>query len=462
MKNNWLEKGLNDKLGDYGSPIDLDEAWKALEAKRQPKKKRFLWAWLTTGLLFFINLGGYFIWENGTHESISQSSNALQIEKSSIINFPESANIIDNTKNNNNTISKINSYENLSNQSSTKNLTSFKNDFSNKISTKKSGVRNDLDLEPSTPNYFTKNNQDTFQKENKDFSLANTSSRISKSLIQSSSDLPLLSSVEILFLNSLSEYSIFNFSDKLKTETDKTILFKKPRPAFPSFLGLATGYGMRSKGKVTAAESTIDMISIDLFYGKYFTKNFYLKTGITFDQFTNKLQVNATNSDFQNLDNQLITVNEHQNGDIEYIYGPADVEIIEKSKFEVFNKYRFVSIPVIFGLEIFPSKRSSFQIEGGIATSIYGKHTGKLLANNNTEIFNNIENEELKKSGIFNGRYGLQWNYAPLKNRDWKFFIKYQGSFHLNKVNDTEALDVERFRSNQLFIGLKHHFYIKS
>jgi len=233
----------------------------------------------------------------------------------------------------------------------------------------------------------------------------------------------------------------------------------KSKAIFPKYISIASGYSPFSKGKILEEESSLDAISTNLLYHKYLSKKLYLSTGISFDQFTTRLETVNTQNYTESRDNQIIRTDEYQNGLVEETLGIGEVAISEKTTFEIYNRYKFVSVPLILGLELSPSGRSSFQIEGGMSASILSQFDGKVLATNSTEIFNDLNSLDLKKQGMLGGLFGLQWNYIPVKNKDWKLFLKYQGYFQLNKLSDSPDLNIDKFNAHQFFVGVKYELF---
>ena len=453
MKKNWLENGLNDKLGDYGSPIDLEEAWKALEQQRKPekKKRRFL-GWWFFGLIFFIGMGGYFLMEkNNALSSISDSDINANIpvafnNTNNNVNQKSSHDknlLVDNNVLNNKTLSEKTKHLHISKSDEIENKKAIK--------TKPANVQHSI-THPQEQLIIqsTVSNQSRDVSINNEQRLSDNNFIVEPKTIASILQLPL---VNTLLLNSFESVSLLE-----KCEALQKVKIKKSKSFYPKYISIASGYSPFSKGKILEEETSLDAISANLLYHKYLSKNLYLSTGISFDQFTNRIET----IDIQNyteLDNHLIKTNEYLNGIVEETYGMVEVAVMEKTTFEVFNKYKFVSIPLILGLELSPSGKSSFQIEGGMSASILNQIDGKILATNSTEIFNDLNSLDLKKRGIVSGLFGMQWNYIPVKNKDWRLFLKYQGYFQLNKLSDAPDLNISQFNAHQFSMGIKYELF---
>ena len=458
MKENWLKDGLNDKLGDYGSPIDLEDAWKALEANRKPpKKKRKFLGWWFLGTILFISLGGYLF----NDEYLSSMNTSLQSEKIEKVNIQ---NITPNksSKNQNITFSK-------EQESYTSSIDKTIHLQSNKSIVKEERLESIHSKSPKSispnNNTFTQNKYSPKQNSNTNPILfsekeelirpSEYKNSLSKSIARKISKTSDLSKSEV-YLNLLPEQEK-EFDFEIQTDKNK-IIQKFPKLISPQFLGIESGYGFLSSGSIINEESNLDMVSVSLFYEKYFKQNFYLKTGLTFDQFTNQLTSSNVKSYTEPTENQIIVINYYQDGTIENIYGMSDVAVKEETNFNLFNKYRFISIPVIFGWQSPTFKRNSIQIEGGISTSIFGKYSGNIVTNDTNEILGKLSELDLKKAGILKATYALQWNYSLLKNQNWVIFTKVQGNQHLNNISTSENLNVEKFKSHQLLMGFKYQF----
>lgn len=470
MKKDWLEQGLNDKLGNYESSMDLEEAWMALEAKRQaPKRKRrFLIWWFLGGILVLsLSASGYFLWEKGTMNESMDTSDIFKIEQNIVENCIETP--ISNPTNKELHLSGQATEDKSLNPKGLRQDIAIAEFAPNKLKNGKTRPTNtessitatksiaNIQSKANKPNVMIKNTSNissSWKDENQELQATTRVSYQALSETERESEMiPKLPTLNNLLEIPNIDLEKLNFS-QLST-LDKEMRTKHKTTFVPQYVGVESGYGWRSKGKVLEDEKPLDVFSIHLFYQKYLNKKIYLKTGIQFSQFTNKLELDSTNTYTQVVDNQLILINEYADGTIDNVYGLAEIETIETINMKLFNQYKFLSVPIILGLELSPFKNSSFQVEAGFSTTIFSKFDGHFMGNNGLE---KLENLNLKKTGILNALYAAQWNIRPFKRANWKLFLKYQGSFQWNKLSEQPRLNMEKFNAQQLFVGLKYQF----
>lgn len=464
MKDNWLETGLNDKFENFGSPIDLDEAWRALEEKRKPsrKKRRFLIWW---GMGATLLICGYFFLDRHNDQLVTSPG----IKRNMIVEF--------NTKTESSTfetnVNSINTEEVLNNNSASTDINQLdilENDQFENIKIEKTktidGRQRSTEIGRSYPDNSV---MSSFEKpESKD---RESFGGKEKSAIEPLNDFGNIASIpsakfikeaELLFVNKLlhsilDEEPNLDLSNEPRYFDEVITYYAKPR--LPQLVGISSGYSFLSKGKTLQTERSLDAFSFNLFYQKNISKRLYLKSGIEWNRFVNKIELSTTKSYMENKDGQILVINIFQNGTEELLYGNADVEINETTNFELFNRYSFINIPLIFGMELFSTKRSSFQIESGLSVSIIGKYNGRFLAGNSSEVLTSLNSLELREIGLMNGLYAMQWNYAPFeRNENWEFFASYRGSFQLNNISNDKTLNVQKFRAQQIALGLQYQF----
>ncbi len=470
MKQDWLDNSLGDKLDGYDSPMDLENAWEALQAKRQApekkKKNRFFFIWILFGLVT-IGLGGsYFLLNNATDNPITKTSTEVKnakivLEKTN----PASSTLLQTEKTNSNNTTD-NTFTNKEEQS----LTTNKNYENLGLATKNKSYENQntsnqketSPIVASNIHFPKKGNNDLtpsirkvdftetdvlnlvlpFQneEENKEV-LDQTDARNEVEPITIS----LLPSLEVNYLASPQLIKMERLNASISAFDDKEIINPKSASSSPIHLGIVAGYGIRSKGKVLSTENPLDVISTNLFLEKrLFTDRLYLKTGINFDQFVNRIETTTEVDLTETLDNQLITVNHFQNGTTQEIFGTAKVQTIKKTSTKNFNRYRLISVPLILGFDMISSKRASIQLEGGVARSIFGFHSG-------TD-FDLIESD-FEKQGVWQGLYGLNLNYNL--GRNLNIFSSVKGNYHLNTIGKSDQLKMEKFRFYQIQLGLR-------
>ncbi|MFK7771695.1 MAG: hypothetical protein AB8F94_06135 [Saprospiraceae bacterium] len=468
MKQDWLDNNLDNKLGDYDSPMDFESAWESLQAKRQApkKKKKFFFFWIIFGLFLTGAGGSYFLLndktDNNYNNIITDTKNSLETESQPSGKISTTSPTLSNSKktNQNNVDTKINTKTKI-NQNATINKSDENQNYSN-LKEAKSGVEKNASFSN------TKNNNIITSDENLDFSKKSNSNLIfpkqnvtekaikNTVLIDSTTSQKVVEPIALLFLPSLEtrllklaqpqnlEKIDANFSEldySLFDESDKVLTKLKPK----NYLVISGGYGNRSQGKVMAAENSLDVMSVNALFEKRFSdRRIYLKTGINFDQFVNSIETKTEELYTQQLENQLITVNHFHNGTSQDVYGMADVPTIERTTSNNFNRYRLISIPMIVGYDLISRNRMSLQVEGGMARSILGLHSGK--------DFDLIESG-FENQGVWQGIYGLNFNVRTGARTN--IFTSFKGNYHFNKIGVSDELEMEKFRFHQIQVGLR-------
>lgn len=463
MKEDWLDKNLGDKLDDYDSPMDLENAWEALQAKRQApkKKKNFFFLWVIFGMLIIGSAGSYFLFNNATADTLADTKNGVGIQSkisekiktdSPTLSPSEKINS-DNTTANTLTSKEEQSlttnknYENLGLATKNKNYENQNYPDSKKA---KSKVDSDATFSKTKNNkVFTPiPNSDFNEKSNTNFITPKQAEEANTTAIDSGTSQKEVQPIATLFLPSL-EMSLLELSQmenlaKVEASFSEPYSFP-PKVKSNNYFTISSGYGIRSRGKVLAAENPLDVISVNALYEKSFGKSrFYFKTGVNYDQFVNSIERSTEQTLTQQVDNQLIAVNHFQNGTSEDVFGVAKVQTIEKTTSKNFNRYRLISVPLILGLDVISSKKISLQVEGGMARSIFGNHSGK--------DFDLIE-ADFENQGVWQGLYGLNLNYNLSRNLN--IFSSLKGNYHLNKIGKSEQLEMEKFRFHQIQVGLR-------
>lgn len=448
MKEDWLDKRLGERFDDYDSPVDFEKSWEALQSKREePKKKRrFFFFWFSTSILILGVVASYFIYSNNT-----AASNEKLVLTNPIADNQEIKNSIENQSNTN-----LNNNEIVNHV--IQGLTTEKdNESNNLIAFQKIGseVKNRDQFEAKEKSYL-KSNQSRMSSLAKDIRLQKTEFNFSQKensvFIQKLTEHSLRNKIpKVAYLPTL-PFSFLKWNESkdltlisnfiIQDEIKKEEVFVSP---LYNYLTISAGYGIRTSGKIFPDEKPMDVISTNILFEKRFTdRKFYLKTGILFDQFINSLKdYNEVNYSEQR-DNQLLVIDQFQNGMIQETYGMGEVTIIEKTKIEEFNRYRLISIPIIFGYDIFSNQKINLQIEVGGARSVLGNHSGRLIES--------LDND-FEKNNVWQGLYGLNFNYRIKKNIH--LFSSVKGNYHFNTIGNSNGLNLEKLRFNQLQVGLR-------
>lgn len=462
MKNDWLNKNLEEKLGEYDSPLDIENAWESLQNKRQPKKKnRFFFFWIFSGLMTIGVAGSYFLLnDKSDNNTITKLENNLEEVNQPFENIETPYSTLPNSENN----SQLHSDKNITSETKTifnknKNLENhnYSNSKNNQLdensNTSFSEVINNAVVNTITPNsnlVFSKKTNDNFIVPNQNEEKGNEKIKsLVDSIISPKEKTPMAViflpnlKMSLLELPSHENFDILNLNSSKKYT--QQVLDPVLIPFHPKkYLHLNVGYGVRSTGKILTNEKPLDILSFNILYEKYFPhKNVYFKTGITFDQFVNSTEKISEQIVTAPHDNQLIEINHFQNGTTENVFGITDISTIEKTNEKNYNRYRLVSIPIIIGYDIF-SHRSNIQIEAGFARSILGIHSGKYF---------DLVDSDFEKQRVWQGLYGLNFNFRTGSRIN--IFSSLKGNYHFNKMGKSDQLDMEKFRFHQVQIGLR-------
>jgi len=414
MKEDWLDKNLEDKFDGYESPMDLEKTWDAIQVRRQePKKKN----------RFFYSLG-----------KISQLENHI-------------VSITNSTKREHQSLARKNS--------KTKNRVSI----SNVESTSTNNLNNNdkiifaknTYLKSNSPiSYFSKNKNQK-PRTNLEFPLvgkkeieSQTNGNHIQNTILPIATLPTLKKKYLKSTNANTQGFAFSTNFEMENKTACEV-FKIGCIPPPNYLTIYTGYGIRSTGKIFQEENPLDAISLGILFEKRFMKSkFYLKSGINFDQFVNSVEKSSELISVQSSDNQLILINQYQDGTTEEIYGMGEFTQIEKTTSKEFNRYQLVSVPLILGYDLYSNKKLTLQIEGGTARSIYTNYSGKIF---------DLADIDLEKKGVWQGLYGLNVNYRFQDG--FQIFSSLKGNQHFNTFGKSSNLQIQKFRFHQTQIGLR-------
>ncbi len=463
MIQDWLDKNLGDKLDNYDSPMDLENAWESLQAKRQaPKKKnRFFFFWVIFGLIAIGAVGSYFLLNNISENNYNAEANLItetdNISKNENPHFEKtelSSPTLSNAKN----VNQHNADTNIATETKTilntsKNITVESQDITTQKETKSIVNTNTPFPKTKNNNVITSNTNSSFPKKPNANFIFPKQNKIENIVASDSTIFPkTVQPMAVRFLPSL-EMSLLdlpqNENSILEIYTKQKPISYQPVPVriilSSSYFGVTAGYGIRSRGKILSQENPLDVITINAFYEDRFGySKLYFKTGITLDQFVNSIESTSEQLLSQPRDNQLIAVNHFQNGTTEDVFGTAEVSEIEKTFSKNYNRYQLISIPIILGYDVISSNTASLQIEGGIARSIFGFHSGKYF---------DLVDSDFEKRGVWQGIYGLNFNFRTSSRSN--IFTSLKGNYHFNTIGKSDQLDIEKFRFHQIQVGLR-------
>ena len=111
-------------------------------------------------------------------------------------------------------------------------------------------------------------------------------------------------------------------------------------------------------------------------------------------------------------DDILIAINRFQNGDETEVFGTAAVKYSELKTEEVFNRYRFLELPIWLGYRYSFGQKSALKFELGFSTSILSRHSGKGYSEEMLIPLEDLPNHKAKQFGFLRALYGLHYDYV--------------------------------------------------
>ena len=463
MKENWHNKDLGDKLGAHGSPMDLENAWEVLQAKRKPEKEdRPFFVWWLAGLLLLCSLGGYFVWHKNQiaipiadvnttqsvqHSARKKAKNLASIESPKHI-VPDSELVEEASSGfsaNDKPIKNSSNKRASSHANQIKKPKSITSIIHSKIAIKRPSYI------PISSRVITDtnevNNRETKKQPGvlKDTSFNNS---ISKTAVQRITSLNF--DLQILDLIKLNNLLIPT------TETFINSKLQFPRKKAIDFISISSGYGLHKTGAIHSDEKRLDAISLNLLFGRFLSPKIYIKTGISIQQFTNELKTTEEKNSIQLVDSQLVEINQFLDGTEELVYRTAEAAFLETKKHHIYNRYRFASIPLLLGYKFGTFKTSSLHLEAGISCSIFAHHSGKINNLGLLQHFEDLPAFSINKFGVLQGVYNINYQFGFDERSKWSLSTGMQGSFQLNEIGKSESLNFEKFRAFQLLLGLRY------
>ena len=447
MRDNWLDDELNEMFQDFDSEMNLENEWAALQQRRKsPTQPNRLW-FLLVGVAV-VSASWYFYSTSLTQNTeidtqLTQQISVTSDESNSTKKLVNAEIILDQQNNFHGTETHVGLDKPLNEKIklsvNTQRLAAQTLAPTNLYSSIKSNDKETEQLPQSKEKYKTQTNVKSIESHNE----------IERVALQ----------VAINKIANLEQLSHTLYTDQKPSvnhtlTTLNSLKRTKANKAGAHYLSLGFGYSPLTTGATRDEEKAIDGISTSLHYMKYLSPNLYLKTGINLDKFTTRVKGTITESNTQMEDNQIIKRYYNFDGTIEYVYGEGEVIADEVTQYHLYNRYQFVSVPVIFGLEVLQTERSYFAVEGGISATIFNQYDIKKFDGINT--FNSVENQELKTAGIFSGLAAISWHYQPQALEKLDFFCRVGSRFQLNDLSDNSIYNVNRFHAVDVGLGIQY------
>lgn len=438
MKNEWFDQQFRDQYNLQSSPIDLDDAWSALEQRRKSRKSSFVWRWTTLALMLMIAISGAIVFfhtgkeVNSVTRSIASDSaiknKAMDISRSesdASVSKEKSIGLIEvepDQESITHTIAQrekhLLSHEERSRESefftskNTDKILSGKTIFNQQEqgfdNSKTNDLNNDLALENGYPNPIEAgiNEQEISQISERKSTIRDDESSTDKpSKLHTEFVAENENPAEVIApsqLQGVSEIWQTNSSEDVVTE-DQIIAHNESlddvsrQPLITRFprweIGVTVGYGTNKvslNGKDSGAvdrrkseEHPLDLMSIGGDVRYYLTKKVFLQSGIYYAQFTDRREASWERTITIVDSNYLLERTILLDGTVEEIYGSAILQRIESSNEVIHNRYRMIQVPVAIGYSIPLSRHWLFNVQGGFGVNIWHHSSGAVTDGSN-------------------------------------------------------------------------------
>ncbi|MEO1263636.1 MAG: hypothetical protein AAFZ15_32790 [Bacteroidota bacterium] len=447
MKQDWLDKKLNDRLQGLDSEMNFSDAWQRIENQRNKKKRRIIFFWLT-GFAFFVS--------SALVTAFYFSENKKQAVNSSVPGFDISG-IVANTTLENKSPQKSN-IENAEPENTSLSFLKEKND-SKTITEKTAG-------KPIENSPLNTNNHSSFDYKNPLPSISIKQAPLSTISNKTASPTPntnISPAIEKQTPKALAPLDLFVIQNESSNKAPSVAIDHLPVNAPPQKTPkngwgatISYGYFFRSLNATSAnrkdwidrrleTEKTLDAVYADVFFRKYISLNLFLQTGVGYLQHTTRLEDYFENNDWKTMDGQLVQIIRRPDGTEEEIYGESEVFVTEKNSVIKYQKNRSVLLPVLFGIDVPVTKKSGFTFSLGAAVSIATEYSGLTISENGISgNYVPIEVFSYKKRGLFYGQGNAAF-YFDL-NKKWKVSGGLQTMVGLNnQVEEMSGIE-EKFR----------------
>lgn len=496
MKGHQHKNKFSEKLEDYSSPLDLEEAWMDLEDRRRPKKRRSVLIFFFWGIL--ISLVGISSWilyslsinhdtvqvNNGTADSLITKTK----EKSNLeLNYER-----DPMENHNNIFSE-----------QIKKTNAVKNDLQN-IRTQNSKKEDHI----FQKSYETSGESIQFlKKSSKTNSVLLENQNYSTTIPQSSVyfDPPILQKnemgdqsagkndfkkVELTLLPSLNNYlhtsrnfqrkstlGQIDFSDEIviskkstSQEDSLTLYSTNPTPKWSVEFSMNYGKLFRNitttqsdyselVGLKRSFEKPLDVMGGEVLLNYQVYPKFFISSGLGWQQRVLKLDDQFILNYKELRDNLLIEIIIDQDGNSSNVFGEGEV-LIEETFFEKkYLRHQYASLPLLFGFNTFQKERMKkrkwkFKISTGMMYSFLVGQGGQTFGDSDVN-GNYIELSSLpyRKNGVWQmtSRIGIECQL----NSSLSASLDFRGDMDLNNVWKSEFGMKERYQQFGLQLGLK-------
>ncbi len=186
-----------------------------------------------------------------------------------------------------------------------------------------------------------------------------------------------------------------------------------------------------------------------------FDEQFFVSTGLSYNQSWIKFEANTTFADQMLLEDQLVKVrvDKMTRDTLEYIIKDTLVNATAHREVRHYNQYRFVNVPFELGVRKMLSDKLSFGLVGGVSLNFMTLQEGKTYDNENmiVEFSANDNPRPISK-------FSLGWRLSPQLNYRLSENLALQIASSLVTHNNIGVSDSERikWRLVQLNVGLNY------
>ncbi len=380
MGSDRLDRFIKGKVQNHQTVSDTDLLWQKIQAKQAAKKKdkrRFFFIWFFAGLLLISSGLGLFFYANGSTEKAT-----TLVTPSSVNNDP--------VQSPTSLVEPVSESKAMENNPKEKELNLIEQN--NKIK-KEIKIKN-IDLLKEEIIYSGSDTPTSFDqeslnlKESKDTVSTNKAFKNiipdDQNLAPSNSNFTALAALPFRII----EIDYSNTSDQFEKE-NKTF----PKLKNPKQYNLATelffNYGLVNKSLKSnnqaylnirdSLETPMDVISAGLNFRIQHKSNFYLKTGLEYQQINERFE-NYTTWDSTVIEpNQIIEIIYNMDGTSTNTIGDGLVDESYYSSKKIYNRYRSIELPILIGYSS-SEQRLNWFLEGGLALNLWFKPGGETLS----------------------------------------------------------------------------------
>ena len=490
MRDNWLDDGLNEMFEDFDSEMNLEAEWAALEQRRETQQRPYrLWLLCMCAVV----LGAALYLYPSTDMPADMASDTPEATLVNVID-PKANDLdltptqpptqptleIEEARISENNLAIQNSEQQQQQQTLQQPLQQLSKQL-DAVSTIKPRV-DDTKTQDAVRLVTTQTSKekthDTVQSDKDQLASSafttvreNTTSINENTIAQRSTPNPnnsnqppqtVWSSLTPLLVDQVREISILpsmidlnrsvvNVNDLALTPSRTR---KKANKAGAYYLGLDFGYSPLTSGGILADEIAVDGIGTSLYIKKYLASNIYLKTGLNLDRYTTQVNGTSTNSYTQIQDNQIIERYFNPDGTFVPVLGMGPVAIDEVTDYQLYNRYQFVSVPVIFGVQLLERANSFIVIEGGLSATIATQYEAKFFDRQSG--FVEYDDLTIRKQGLLSGLGGISWHYQPQSVERLSLYTRLRATVQLNDTTTDAFSTASKFQSYSVGVGVEY------